>query len=188
MLGTVDRGARVLNHSLQELGQRLHALKTSNFLGEPHQGSPCWDAGAAGRGFTLPPPPSGAFDSIRQSHRESQEAEQRTDASTRAVPNPVSTSAATRRRTEQLLASRRDNFNRQNAANRRALTDLAARARELSLHPLNEKVGCGDVGMGAGHSAWGRLQPTCLPLLAGVRCHKRRALLREPLRGSWVPG
>lgn len=154
MLGTVDRGARVLNHSLQELGQRLHALKTSNFLGEPHQGSPCWDAGAAGRGFTLPPPPSGAFDSIRQSHRESQEAEQRADASTRAVPNPVSTSAATRRRTEQLLASRRDNFNRQNAANRRALTDLAARARELSLHPLNEKVGRGDVG------TWGWEQGT----------------------------
>ncbi|XP_040424475.1 laminin subunit beta-2-like [Cygnus olor] len=119
VLGTVDRGARVLNHSLQELGQRLHTLKTSNFLG--------------------------AFDSIRQSHRESQEAEQRADASTRAVPSPVSASAAMRRRTEQLLASRRDNFNRQNAANRRALTDLAARARELSLHPLNEKV-CGAAG------------------------------------------
>lgn len=39
VLGMVDRGARALNHSLQELGQRLHALKTSNFLGRHHWGS-----------------------------------------------------------------------------------------------------------------------------------------------------
>ncbi|NWU72049.1 LAMB2 protein, partial [Pterocles burchelli] len=119
MLSAVDRGARALNHSLQDLEQRLHTLKTSNFLG--------------------------AYDSIRESHRESWEAERRADASTRAVPSPVSASAATRHRTEQLLASRRDDFNRQNAASRRALTDLAARARALSLHPLNEKV-CGAAG------------------------------------------
>lgn len=36
VLGMVDRGARTLNHSLNELGQRLHALKTSNFLGRQH--------------------------------------------------------------------------------------------------------------------------------------------------------
>lgn len=36
MLSAVDRGSRALNHSLQDLEQRLHALKTSNFLGEPH--------------------------------------------------------------------------------------------------------------------------------------------------------
>lgn len=36
VLNTVDRGARALNHSLQDLEQRLHTLKTSNFLGEPH--------------------------------------------------------------------------------------------------------------------------------------------------------
>ncbi|NXJ62559.1 LAMB2 protein, partial [Rostratula benghalensis] len=116
MLSAVDRGARALNHSLQDLEQRLHTLKTSNFLG--------------------------AYDSIRQSHGESREAERRADTSTRAVPSPVSTSAATRHRTEQLLASRRDDFNRQNAASRWALMDLATRARALSLHPLNEKV-CG---------------------------------------------
>uniref|UniRef100_A0A8C8ALH0 Laminin subunit beta 2 n=1 Tax=Otus sunia TaxID=257818 RepID=A0A8C8ALH0_9STRI len=119
MLSAVDRSARALNHSLQDLEQRLHTLKTSNFLG--------------------------AYDSIRQSHGESWEAERRADAATRAVPSPVSASAATRRRTEQLLANRRDDFNRQNAASRRALMDLAERARALSLHPLNEKV-CGVAG------------------------------------------
>ncbi|RMB98930.1 hypothetical protein DUI87_24475 [Hirundo rustica rustica] len=119
VLNTVDRGARALNHSLQDLEQRLHTLKTSNFLG--------------------------AYDSIRQSYEESQEAERQADASTRAVPSPVSISAATRHRTEQLLASQRDAFNRHNAASRRALMDLAARAQALSLHPLNEKV-CGVAG------------------------------------------
>ncbi|OPJ71969.1 laminin subunit beta-2 [Patagioenas fasciata monilis] len=119
VLSAVDRGARALNHSLQDLEHRLHTLKTSNFLG--------------------------AYDSIRQSHEESREAERQADASTRAMPSPVSTSVATRHRTEQLLASRRDDFNRQNAASRRALMDLAARAQALSLHPLNEKV-CGAAG------------------------------------------
>ncbi|KAJ7416023.1 laminin subunit beta-2 [Pitangus sulphuratus] len=119
VLNAVDRGARALNHSLQDLEQRLHALKTSNFLG--------------------------AYDSIRQFFGESREAERRADASTRAVPSPVSTSAATRHRTEQLLASHRDDFNRHNAASRRALMDLAERAQALSLQPLNEKV-CGVVG------------------------------------------
>lgn len=92
----------------------------------------------------VPLPPPGAYDSIRQSHRESWDAERRADASTRTVPSPVSTSVATRHRSKQLLASRRDSFNRQNAASRRALMDLAARARALSLQPLNEKVGCGE--------------------------------------------
>lgn len=68
-----------------------------------------------------------------------------------------------RHRTEQLLASRRDAFNRQNAASRRVLTELAARARELSLHPLNKKVGC---GMGGGCSTWEWLNPASL---TGVR-------------------
>ncbi|XP_029814187.1 laminin subunit beta-2-like, partial [Manacus vitellinus] len=119
VLNAVDRGARSLNHSLQDLEQRLHALKTSNFLG--------------------------AYDSIHQFFGESRDAERRADASTRAVPSPISTSAATRHRTEQLLASHRDDFNRYNAASRRALMDLAERAQALSLQTLNEKV-CGVVG------------------------------------------
>ena len=107
----------------------------------------------------------GAYDSIRQSHGESWEAERRADASTRTVPSPVSTSAATRRRTEQPLANRRDDFSRQNAASRRALMDLAARARALSLHPLNEKVGQRE---GTRGTAPGAASSLCC--LAGVRC------------------
>lgn len=107
----------------------------------------------------------GAYDSIRQSHGESQEAERRADASTRTMPSPVSTSAATRRRTEQLLASRRDDFNRQNAASRRALMDLATRAQALSLHPLNEKVGRGEGSRGMDPGA--ASSPCCV---AGLRC------------------
>lgn len=116
-------------------------------------------------GLMVPLSPPGAYDSIRQSHGESREAERRADASTRAMPSPVSISAATRRRAEQLLASHQDNFNRQNAASRRALMDLAARAQALSLHPLNEKVGCGE-GIG------GMVPRAALSLrcLAGVRC------------------
>jgi len=45
VLSAVDRGARALNHSLQDLERRLHALKTSNFLGEP-----CRRAGPGRRG------------------------------------------------------------------------------------------------------------------------------------------
>ena len=37
VLSAVDRGARALNHSLQDLEQQLHTLKTSNFLGEPRR-------------------------------------------------------------------------------------------------------------------------------------------------------
>lgn len=113
----------------------------------------------------MAPLPPGAFDSIRQSHWESQDAERRADSSTRVTPSPVSASSATRHHTEQLLASRRDAFNRQNAASRRVLTELAARAQELSLHTVNKKVG---YGMGVGHDNWGWLNSTGL---AGVwRC------------------
>lgn len=105
---------------------------------------PGWGGGAVAGGLTVLLLSPGTYDSIRQSHWESREAERRADASTRAVPSPVSASTATRHRTEQLLASRRDDFNRQNAASRRALMDLAGRARALSLHSLNEKVGHGE--------------------------------------------
>lgn len=113
--------------------------------------------------MSLPPP--GAYDSIHQSYGESQEAEHQADSSTRAVPSPVSISAATRHRTEQLLARQRDDFNRHNAASRRALMDLAARAQALSLHPLNEKVGPREGTGGVVPRA--ALIPCCL---AGLRC------------------
>lgn len=86
-------------------------------------------------------PSTGAYDSIRRSFEQSREAERRANASTLALPSPVSQSAAIRRRTEGLMTARRDAFNRQNAVNRRALTELSARVGGLRLHRINEKVG-----------------------------------------------
>uniref|UniRef100_A0A803TJZ0 Laminin subunit beta 2 n=1 Tax=Anolis carolinensis TaxID=28377 RepID=A0A803TJZ0_ANOCA len=118
-LGTLERGARGLNLSLADLSRQLEALMNANVLG--------------------------AYDSVRQSYAQSREAEHRANTSTLAVPSPVSQSAATRRRTEHLITTRRDAFNRQNAANRRGLTDLSTRVAGLSLHQINEKV-CGAPG------------------------------------------
>ncbi|KAG8127910.1 hypothetical protein E2320_014811 [Naja naja] len=87
----------------------------------------------------------GAYDSVYQSFLQSREAEHQANASTLAVPSPVSQSAAFRRRTEHLMTSQREAFNRQNAANRRGLVDLSARTRGLSLDLINEKV-CGAQG------------------------------------------
>nr|XP_060622490.1 laminin subunit beta-2 [Anolis sagrei ordinatus] len=118
-LGTLERGARGLNLSLADLSRQLEALMNANVLG--------------------------AYDSVRQSYAQSREAEHRANISTLAVPSPVSQSAVTRRRTENLMTMRRDAFNRQNAANRRGLTDLSTRVAGLSLHQINEKV-CGAPG------------------------------------------
>lgn len=124
-----------------------------------------WGNGTMAGGLITPLLHPGAYDSIREAYGESRDAERRADASTRAVPSPISASVATRHRAEQLLASHRDDFNRQNAASRRALMDLAARAQALSLHPLNEKVGCGVGTMGMVPGA--ALSPHCH---AGLRC------------------
>ncbi|KAL8212819.1 UNVERIFIED_CONTAM: hypothetical protein K2H54_058895 [Gekko kuhli] len=118
-LGTLERAARGLNLSLADLGRQLDALKHANV--------------------------PGAYDSIRKSFEQSREAERRANASTLSVPSPVSQSAAIRRRTEGLMTARRDAFNRQNAVNRRALTELSARVGGLRLHRINEKV-CGAPG------------------------------------------
>ncbi|KAL7986244.1 hypothetical protein Chor_011410 [Crotalus horridus] len=82
---------------------------------------------------------------VYQSFVQSRKAEHQANASTLAVPSPVSQSAASRRRTEHLMTSRREAFNRQNAANRRGLGDLSTRTRGLSLDQINEKV-CGAQG------------------------------------------
>lgn len=57
VLSMVDRGARALNHSLQDLEQRLHALKTSNFIGEPRRRAwPGWqDSGQGSDGAPATP-------------------------------------------------------------------------------------------------------------------------------------
>lgn len=45
-----------------------------------------------------------------------------------------------RRRTERLIAAKKDDFNRKNSANKRALAELSGRAQGLDLTRVNEKV------------------------------------------------
>lgn len=56
VLNTVDRGARALNHSLQDLQQQLHTLKTSNFLGEPYHRARPGSGHGQGSNSVLAPP------------------------------------------------------------------------------------------------------------------------------------
>ncbi|KAM6470530.1 laminin subunit beta-2 isoform 2-T2 [Liasis olivaceus] len=134
-LGTLERGVRSLNFSLADLKHQLKILINTNVLG--------------------------AHDSVQQSFVQSRDAERQANASTLAVPSPVSQSAASRRRTEHLMTSRREAFNRQNAANRRGLGDLLTRVRGLSLDQINEKV-CGAQGD----------TPCALDSCGGAGCHE----------------
>uniref|UniRef100_A0A8C1KS96 Laminin, beta 2 (laminin S) n=1 Tax=Cyprinus carpio TaxID=7962 RepID=A0A8C1KS96_CYPCA len=88
---------------------------------------------------------SGAYDSIRASYNKSRDAEHRANRSTTDIPSTVSQSADTRKKTERLIAQKRDDFNRKNAANKRTLTDLNAKAQNLDIKKINEKV-CGAPG------------------------------------------
>lgn len=119
ILSSLERDGLALNLTLRQLDQHLDLLKHSNVLG--------------------------AFDSIRQAHRLSAEAERRANASALAVPSPVSNSASTRRRTEALMNAQRETFNRKNMANQQALEELSVRAQTLSLSGINELV-CGSPG------------------------------------------
>lgn len=85
-------------------------------------------------------PPLGAYNSIRSSYVRSLDAERRANESTTATPSTVSQSADTRRRTERLISTRRDDFNRKNAANKRAIGDLSTRVQGLDMKKVNEKV------------------------------------------------
>uniref|UniRef100_A0A673LPH3 Laminin subunit beta-2-like n=1 Tax=Sinocyclocheilus rhinocerous TaxID=307959 RepID=A0A673LPH3_9TELE len=86
-----------------------------------------------------------AYDSIRASYNKSRDAEHRANRSTTDIPSTVSQSADTRKKTERLIAQKRDDFNRKNAANKRTLTDLNAKAQNLDIKKINEKV-CGAPG------------------------------------------
>uniref|UniRef100_A0A4W3JYV6 Laminin, beta 2 (laminin S) n=1 Tax=Callorhinchus milii TaxID=7868 RepID=A0A4W3JYV6_CALMI len=118
-LNNLEREARAVNHSAKELDRQLDVLKHSNFLG--------------------------AYDSILGSHNQSCQAERRVNGSTVTFPSIVGESADTRRRTELVMRARKDEFNRKNAANRRALNDLSAKVQTLNLKKINEKV-CGAPG------------------------------------------
>uniref|UniRef100_A0A7N8YIP4 Laminin, beta 2 (laminin S) n=1 Tax=Mastacembelus armatus TaxID=205130 RepID=A0A7N8YIP4_9TELE len=118
-LSVLEREAKELNLTSEQLHHQLDILKNSNFLG--------------------------AYDSIRSSYNKSRDAERRANESTTTRPSTVSQSADTRRRTERLIAAKKDDFNRKNAANKRALTDLNTKAQGLDMKKLNEKV-CGAPG------------------------------------------
>lgn len=118
-LSKLEREARELNLTSEQLNRQLDILKNSNFLG--------------------------AYDSIRASYNKSRDAELRANQSTTDTPSTVSQSADTRKKTERLIAEKKDDFNRKNAANKRALTDLNAKAQGLDIKKLNEKV-CGASG------------------------------------------
>ncbi|XP_075687829.1 laminin subunit beta-2-like isoform X2 [Rhinoderma darwinii] len=118
-LAELEREVRSLNMTAKERAHQLDVLKNSNFLG--------------------------AYDSIHQSYAQSRGAEQLVNASVISVSSAVSDSAKTRDKTEQLIAHKRDDFNRKNAANRRALNDLKTKTDTLDLKNINEKV-CGAPG------------------------------------------
>uniref|UniRef100_A0A3B5B749 Laminin subunit beta 2 n=1 Tax=Stegastes partitus TaxID=144197 RepID=A0A3B5B749_9TELE len=118
-LSALEREAKELNLTSEQLHRQLDILKNSNFLG--------------------------AYDSIRSSYNRSRDAERRANESTTTRPSTVSQSADTRRRTERLIAAKKDDFNRKNAANKRALGELNARAQGLDMKKINEKV-CGAPG------------------------------------------
>uniref|UniRef100_A0A7N6BLQ8 Laminin, beta 2 (laminin S) n=1 Tax=Anabas testudineus TaxID=64144 RepID=A0A7N6BLQ8_ANATE len=118
-LSDLEREAREIKLTSEELHHQLDVLKNSNFLG--------------------------AYDSIRSSYNKSRDAERRANESTTTKPSTVSQSADTRRRTERLIAAKKDDFNRKNAANKRALGDLNTKAQGLDMKKINEKV-CGSPG------------------------------------------
>lgn len=83
----------------------------------------------------------GAYDSIRSSYNRSQHAERWANESAITKSSIVVQSAHTRHRTERLLNAKKDDFNRKNAANKRALGDLSGRLQGLDMKKVNEKVG-----------------------------------------------
>lgn len=83
----------------------------------------------------------GAYDSIRSSYNRSQDAERWANESALTKSSIVVQSAQTRHRTERLLNAKKDDFNRKNAANKRALGELSGRMQGLDMTKVNEKVG-----------------------------------------------
>lgn len=138
-LSALEREAKELNLTSEQLHHQLDILKNSNFLGEPEVQSSVVFILRSER-VHLFFPLLGAYDSIRSSYNRSRDAERRANESTITRPSTVSQSADTRRRTERLIAAKRDDFNRKNAANKRGLGDLNAKVQDLDMSRINEKV------------------------------------------------
>lgn len=84
---------------------------------------------------------TGAYDSILSSYNRSHDAERLANESAITKSSIVVQSGNTRRRTERLMSVKKDDFNRKNAANKRALGDLSRRLQGLDMKKVNEKVG-----------------------------------------------
>lgn len=84
---------------------------------------------------------AGAYDSIRSSYNRSQDAERWANDSALTKSSMVVQSAQTRHRTEHLLSTKKDDFNRKIAANKRAVGELSGRLQGLDMRKVNEKVG-----------------------------------------------
>ena len=83
------------------------------------------------------------FENVKKYFRESMEAEQRCNASVSGLSSPVAQSKATRRRTERLLDSKKDQFLRMVAAHKKSLDELKHKAHDVNkkVHHLSHKVG-----------------------------------------------
>lgn len=161
-LSALEREARELNVTSGQLHHQLDILKNSNFLGEKGERMDfsflnvytlSLNVTCSYSYHTMCTIPvlwkwkllfwlfyKGAYDSIRSFYNKSRDAERRANESTTTKPSTVRQSADTRRRTERLIATKKDDFNRKNAANKRALGDLSAKAQGLDMKKINEKV------------------------------------------------
>ncbi|XP_062396596.1 laminin subunit beta-2 [Sardina pilchardus] len=84
------------------------------------------------------------FEKVKRYYRESQEAEQRCNASVSGPRSPVEQSRRTRKETEDLLDKSRDRLLRSVAAHKKSLSELETKAHEVDrkVHHLSHKV-CG---------------------------------------------
>eukprot|EP00066_Takifugu_rubripes_P001619 XP_003962939.2 PREDICTED: laminin subunit beta-2 [Takifugu rubripes] len=115
-LSALEREARELNLTSEQLHSQLDILKNSNFLG--------------------------AFDSILSSYNRSRDAERCANESVITKSSIVVQSANTRYRTQRLMTLKKDDFNQKNAANKRTLGDFRNRLQGLDMKKVNEKI-CG---------------------------------------------
>ncbi|KAJ8393455.1 hypothetical protein AAFF_G00059280 [Aldrovandia affinis] len=84
------------------------------------------------------------FDNVLKYYRESQEAGRRCNASVTGPDSPVEQSRKTRKRTEDLIASRKDEFLRTMAAQKKSLMELRSKVNDLGkkVDHVSDKV-CG---------------------------------------------
>lgn len=81
-----------------------------------------------------------SFRSILESFRQSEQAQQRANASVHGPESPVGQSKHTHQATVKLLKDRGDTFRRSAAAHHKSLRDIQKKVNSLSLSRINQKV------------------------------------------------